>query len=1402
MAPLPIGAHDEPVTSSFAPQTFVALPLEAQLEVLEAQLGAGEAPEGLLELCAATRDHAPLVHLVGRLLERRWLGSPRARQWFAGFLSRQPDTAVHKVLKVLVGRGGDRAVVATLTAALDEVPLERLTSMCLIDRALRQSFPLEHDRTWQRVVSRCAEALRAGDLDEVTLDRLAQVPASAMDELAAAAERGAVSQRFARLRAELARQAVAVLALAPKAVSQSNAEELLSKRVYTEPGHFLVELLQNAEDAGARRWRLIFDASRVVVWHDGVPFDARDLVGVTSIGQTTKRRQQIGFFGVGFKSVYEVTERPQIYSGDYRFEIADVSVPKLLDARPPGLPESGTLLVLPLRPGLGSERQPAALFDKARALDPVVLFTLRHVREIDLELTAAAGGPRRHLLRERGDPDAGRCVIEQRPEGWQRAYLVQDDLYRWDRGHREAGRPEETAVMVGLRLDERGVPRPLEPGAPTIYGYLPTEEQTGLRFFVQGHFDLPVDRERISPDSLWNQWVLSKVPQQLARLARRALTSPPTEVDRLEVARALLEVLPLSSELSTALFRRITSSLAEALAGIALLPGLDGELHRPAETVWLSSSLARLFAGEPRVELGDGPRALLADDLDDRARDAAEALGAERLEVEGFIDRLEGWLAHLPDGALPTDPMAPALLRRPEVEGMVALGEALTGELDELSRRGGGEAAERLWRRLRRLPLVLDDQGGLRRAAPTSGAGPARGDPAIRQVFAGFFSFLHPALESTATDSFSDRLGLRRLTERDLLAALEDSLARLSPPLVGPEAAAFPGSAERLSLIHELLAEAPAALQKRASRLPLFPGDDGLLYPLALGPIDLLGVVGGGEGELGLRLRQLYGSRRPVLAESAGAAVVAIATRLGAPSLSIETLLIDLGRDPPLFDLDLAGARRLHAQLSEVRAELSSRTRKALAALPIWPDRWGRLHPLRGQGALSVAALDEVVDLFPEAPFLDHDVSGRAHLADMDVERLGLAAVIDALGPEAHPPLVIEPTPTVVEAVLRLLLDHGDLLRGRSRRRLAELPVFLSDTRRVCRLGELCRPDSAALRRLWGDDPRRQFLDRTSLTGEVVERLGLTDGLPAAGVDELISDLADSASHLHGRSPDDGVLPLVRDRGRLEEILTVLGAEAPRLSRSQLERLLDLPLFPDNAGRLCRLGTLQGGRWSVGTVIAADRSLRLLFDAAGVPLLDEEIERIAAPLLDAGGADRAGLEPLLEQLVGLAPIAPGARPAPLQRPELLEQVQATLVERRPELRRWRGREPLGQLAIWRTLGGAVVGAKSLVEPGPLLELCQPGTPERLALDRCRLDEAAAARLTQLGDLVELRPLSTLLRELVAALARAGEPLERQPAMLGDLRRVATVAELLFLADSEEPDFWPLVDGAGGFVWAG
>jgi anti-sigma regulatory factor (Ser/Thr protein kinase) len=97
---------------------------------------------------------------------------------------------------------------------------------------------------------------------------------------------------------------------------------------YSEQVHFVYELLQNADDAGKHgneeksvRMGFVLRDNELVVWNDGRAFDERDITGVLAIGQSSKDLTQIGAFGIGFKSIYVYTDRPEIYSGAATFRI-------------------------------------------------------------------------------------------------------------------------------------------------------------------------------------------------------------------------------------------------------------------------------------------------------------------------------------------------------------------------------------------------------------------------------------------------------------------------------------------------------------------------------------------------------------------------------------------------------------------------------------------------------------------------------------------------------------------------------------------------------------------------------------------------------------------------------------------------------------------------------------------------------------------------------------------------------------------------------------------------------------------------------------------------------------------------------------------------------------------------
>jgi sacsin len=104
---------------------------------------------------------------------------------------------------------------------------------------------------------------------------------------------------------------------------------------YPEGVGIVKELIQNADDAGAKRVHITFDwrqhsthqlaapsmkelmGAAMVVYNDAT-FSDRDFENIQSLGESGKRETlwKTGRFGVGFNSVYHVTDYPSFISRD------------------------------------------------------------------------------------------------------------------------------------------------------------------------------------------------------------------------------------------------------------------------------------------------------------------------------------------------------------------------------------------------------------------------------------------------------------------------------------------------------------------------------------------------------------------------------------------------------------------------------------------------------------------------------------------------------------------------------------------------------------------------------------------------------------------------------------------------------------------------------------------------------------------------------------------------------------------------------------------------------------------------------------------------------------------------------------------------------------------------------
>ena len=1367
---------------------FAAQPLAEQIKTLGRELKRGDA-RPLLELSATLRDHAPLSWLSAELLARGWLGEPANREWFATFLVKEEETAVDKVVKALAAKARKALLAkkksagpmhtdfsATLVAALQVVPIAHLSSLCLLDRALKHNFPDARTQHVADTRALCVNALRRGNLETVTVDRLAHVRAEAIPELREAAKGSGILQEFDARRKELARRTIDVIGNAPKAVSQANAEELLATRVYTDPGHFLIELLQNAEDSGAKEWKLIFDRDRIVVWHNGTDFDARDVVGVCSIGQTTKRKDQIGQFGVGFKSVYEVTNRPQIFSDVYQFEIADVSIPKLLRNRPKDLPAGGTLLILPLLNPDDPVRSPAAMFKKAQAIDPYVLMTLKSMDVLDFTLTEAGGGPQEHVLTEIHFKDRRQRAIETSSQTGKskQHYLLEHEPLEWNGPPRPPGRATATELMVGLSTDAEQKPE-WHDNPTTVFSFLPTGETSGLHFFIQAHFEVPVDRERVHHDSDWNAWIMSHVPGQLASLTDAVLAGP----NPLAGARQLLEVLPVTSELVAPIYTNIADQLKTVLANRALIPCADGQLRTPDTALMASAEMADLFEGRSiagaLIDGSDREFSFVAADLPERSRELCEGLGCQSFNEKDLVRLLERAVAAPPEAK-------PVFLAEPNAERFGRLAACLLKALNQFPATA---------KSLQSLAIIPDDEGKLHPAQPNGKVlAPGRGPDTLRKIYAGFRPFVAQALDSMSAGpqppghvtDLLDRLKAPRFTTAGLVEDLERVLKPKKGRLASLGETAFPGNRERLDLILAELVKAPPNLQKRARALPLFPVAGGGLARGAENENDRQGLVHTRAVPHTKEMRAFYAGVRPLLeaeCEPGPAGRLLVVTEV--PAANLELLASDL--HAKLFKLNAERIDQLHELLQIVRDSMDRNTRGLFRLLAIWPDQNGKPRPLEGDQAVYLPPTPAIRELLPKVPMLDQEIAAMEHVADMGITKVGVEKVIHALGPNAAPPFVIPAKRDRIEQVQQYLLTSGEKLSTLNRQALAELPVFLDDRDQPRSLYEIVQSSNGALRELYKDTSIRFFLPAGSPSMKLVKHLGLEANITKCDAAMLIKDI--------GRGYEgENQSPLISDDESTRAVLLFLSSVSGSIPVIAMEKLMKLPLFPDESGAYDVLKNSQAAAKKAG-LYAVDAELRPLLRALNMPLLDAELQKSLAPLLKRANISVVKLRTAMDLLESQA-----VESAPIRDVSVLRAFHELLEDRRRELKKHfpaqtrpglaDGNPRLCKLKIWPSATGDVVSADEAVDPGLLLGLLEEGSKEYKELNRRVLATDAKKRLEELEPMFALCPASRMAQQFVSSFAKPGKALRQQPRFLSTPENIRLVVELI----GQRKDFTP------------
>jgi len=359
---------------------------------------------------------------------------------------------------------------------------------------------------------------------------------------------------------------------------------------YADPSHFILELLQNAEDAGATWVRFSLDPDLIAFEHDGRPFDREDIEGITGIGNTTKLDEghKIGCFGIGFKSVYVITERPEVHShtegAPLAFAIENLVVPHLVASKHR---DPTTRIVLPLRP----EKAEITL-DRARdglvSSGPRALLFLQNIKRLEW-----VDGERTGYAEVADNADGIRSIRSMLPDGssHRERFLI------LSRSVAQRDQRKQYEVKAALRLNDGGGLVPEE--APTrLMVFFETQEITGLHFFIHGPFQLTDNRANIKLDDDWN----AELIETLGCLVADAL---PDLRDHGMLKRGVMELLPNDGDELPAAFAPIRAIIAKRFTSEPLIPSHAGPFVTAGDAIRGPAELRELLGDEGLTQFGD-----------------------------------------------------------------------------------------------------------------------------------------------------------------------------------------------------------------------------------------------------------------------------------------------------------------------------------------------------------------------------------------------------------------------------------------------------------------------------------------------------------------------------------------------------------------------------------------------------------------------------------------------------------------------------------------------------------------------------------------------------------------------------------------------------------------------------
>ncbi|KAI9054809.1 hypothetical protein LZ554_001954 [Drepanopeziza brunnea f. sp. 'monogermtubi'] len=367
----------------------------------------------------------------------------------------------------------------------------------------------------------------------------------------------------------------------PNISDLENALTTLSEQLYQSSTHFLLEIIQNADDnqysAAVPSLEFTYKKGGLRVDCNEIGFSPRNVEAICRVGQSTKKGMKaegyVGEKGIGFKSVFKAADVVWVQSGHYSFKF-DKSKPlgmisPIWDDFPMPVRPGYTSLYLKLSAGYHT----SGLLEELKALDSRLLIFLRRLRSVSVEISE--GGIFGNFKNSFSRQDWGEVLVRLTQNKVDCDYVI--------KRHRVLGMPQDkrrdgttsSEIVLGfpIMMGEDGKSAVPKRESQQVYAFLPIRDY-GFEFLIQADFLLIASREDIDSSAEWNH--------RIQRELTTAFIDTMREFNSSEFRYTWSRWLPTRAPLDSFL-KPFHLGLITMLRSAKLLYAHDGELAAPSQ---------------------------------------------------------------------------------------------------------------------------------------------------------------------------------------------------------------------------------------------------------------------------------------------------------------------------------------------------------------------------------------------------------------------------------------------------------------------------------------------------------------------------------------------------------------------------------------------------------------------------------------------------------------------------------------------------------------------------------------------------------------------------------------------------------------------------------------------------